>query len=287
MMKDSWIDEDGRWVHKFRQSWLNTFAKCPEQARALRAGEITSDRTTDSMILGTAVHAAIEHTLLGGDADDYADVIEHTLDVQMLNGGWQKTKFDYRQIIDNAGRAFRLWHGDIAPHVDPIEVEATFTHTLVDDEQRKIILTGTIDCLDKGGVVWDWKTAGRAYEAWEYQRWAIQPTVYSTAFGTDLFRYGVLVYNAGETQIVDVWRNEGHTQWLQAQCNQIASLIEQDLSMWPLNDQGWWCAETWCPKFAECKGAVMSPEWKQSAVKVLSRESVATSSGTAAEGNQQ
>jgi hypothetical protein len=281
---DSYIGPDGRWIHKFRQSWLNTFAKCPEQARALRAGEISSDRTTDSMILGTAVHAAIEHVLLGGDPDDHLDIIEHTLDVQTLNGGWLRTKFDHPQILGNAAKAFRLWCDGIAEHVDAIEVESTFSHTLHEDEHRTIVLSGTIDCLDKQGVVWDWKTAGRAYEPWEYQRWAIQPTVYTLAFGADLFRYGVMVYERTETQIVDVWRTQGHHDWLRAQCVTIAGLIESDVPHWPLNDQGWWCAEQWCPKFDQCKGGHVPVEWKQSASKVLSRETVATNSGQAAGG---
>ena len=121
--------------------------------------------------------------------------------------------------------------------------------------QADVELTGTIDCVDEGGFVWDWKTAARSYAAtaWEYQRWAIQPTVYCFATDLNLFQYGVLVHN-GDAEIVTVERDVPHFQFLAHQIDRIVDLIEADLPHWPLNDQGWWCSERWCAAWADCKG---------------------------------
>lgn len=250
---------DIRMTYRFRQSWLNTFAHCPEQARRERNGEL--DRTeTDSMVLGTAVHAAIEYVLdseLHGQplhADDPYDVIDHTL---VLHAGWEKTRFTPENVRAYAHAAYDKWDAHIRPQVRPLAVEHNFTvpfpHTKADVE-----LTGTIDCIDENGFVWDWKTASRSYAqtAWEYQRWAIQPTVY--CFATDLtdFRYGVMVHG-GEAETVEVQRTETHFRFLAHQIDRIVDLIEADLPHWPLNDQGWWCSERWCGAWADCKGKAL------------------------------
>jgi hypothetical protein len=242
-------------TYRFRQSWLNGFAHCPEQARRELMGEV--ERTeTDSMVLGTAVHAAIEYKLdhlLHGEmvhSEPY-DIIAHTL--QELDG-WKKTRYTPERVRELADEAYAKWERDILPQVRPAQVEYTFevpfTHTSAD-----VVLTGTIDCVDEGGFVWDWKTAARPYSssAWEYQRWAIQPTVYCYAMDLTDFRYAVLVHG-GDAEVLPIVRDDGHFQFLGHQIDRIVDLIEADLPHWPLNDQGWWCSERWCAAWADCKG---------------------------------
>ena len=48
--------------HRFRQSWLNNFLACPEQARTLR-NKTATDGAGSKMVRGTAVQAAIETAL--------------------------------------------------------------------------------------------------------------------------------------------------------------------------------------------------------------------------------
>ena len=44
---------------KLRQSWINTFLRCPEQARQERLGLVKQKETSD-LLRGNAVHYAIE-----------------------------------------------------------------------------------------------------------------------------------------------------------------------------------------------------------------------------------
>lgn len=264
---------DGKYEHRFRQSDLNTFMHCPEQ---LRDRWMRSERepSTDSQVLGSACHAGIEFELSnggpvplgGGMSWDGHDVIEQYLN-EAQQEGWTYTKFSIQQVYDRAHYAFQLWCDQIAPLIDPIEVEHTFTRLAWEDTERRIYWTGTYDCLDKQGVVWDWKTATRDYDAWEYQRWAIQPTVYTHATGSDLFSYGVMNHDKGNVQVIPIWRSDAHHAWLCAQSVGLARLIEAGLERWPMNDQGWWCSEQWCPNWQACKGAYMPDDWKLSFAK--------------------
>mgnify|MGYP003347482603 FL=1 len=51
-----------KFVHSFRQSWLNTAATCPERARRELTDSIPRQET-DAAAVGTAVHAGIEEFL--------------------------------------------------------------------------------------------------------------------------------------------------------------------------------------------------------------------------------
>lgn len=278
--------ENGRWVHRFRQSWLSTLQMCPEQARAAYYDELPERPHTDSTALGTAVHAAIETALEDDlDADDAAFVAHIELDglgdfeagCGRFDGtpAWVETKYTVAKVYELADQAVRAWDRDIRPHVDSAQTEHTFDVPLYRDAEREIRLTGTIDCVDQNYEVWDWKTAARKYDAWEKQRWAVQPTVYAYAVQAEhdqffaesnyvladtIFRYGVMVHD-GTTQIIPVRRGHGHVQFLREQCLTAALLIESGASRWPLNDSGWWCHSTWCPKFDDCKGLSMPSDW--------------------------
>lgn len=258
-------------IHKFRQSWLNDVIKCPEQARMKRMGELDHlpSVQSDSMSLGTATHAGIEEWLkvkresrMAEKDFDYAtlrnqceDVIIATLDTFLAEGGWTETySTRVEKVFDGAIGCFDVWLRDIEPHVEPQQIEAGFEILFHEDDVREIWLTGTADCVDVDGVVWDWKTSGREYTPWEMQRWAIQPSVYCHAFGADEFKYGLMVRDTQRSQILSVRRSEGTAAWLRAQCENLASLIESNADTWPLNDAGWWCSPKWCPAWAECKG---------------------------------
>ena len=265
---------DGRWEHRFRQSWLNTLSHCPEQARAQWLGEFDEDEHTDSTALGTAVHAGIEVCLQEQadgqgplDVDDCVEVARMELE---RIGEWKYTKYPYKRVPELAEKLVTTWYDHVRPHVRPSLVEHHFSHALHEDTKRVILVSGTIDCVDDDLLVWDWKTGSRPYEPWEYQRWAVQPTAYTWAIAQEFeavdrrgpwwFRYAILRTD-GEVQYLKVRRGEPHVEWLRKQALAAAELIEQGLDAWPLNDAGWWCSDKWCPKFAECKGAVMAEDW--------------------------
>ena len=59
-----------------RQSWINNFIRCPEQARQERLELVTQKETSD-LLRGNAVHAAIEHAgLLRMGGQDHVDLVE-------------------------------------------------------------------------------------------------------------------------------------------------------------------------------------------------------------------
>lgn len=260
--------DNGRWEHNFSQSFIGTFQKCPEQARASYFHELPRTET-DSTALGTAVHAGIEYALYekrderDPDFDDARDVLVNELD---QIGEWKYTKLSRENVYATAAFLLHTWFKDVLPEVEPALIEHPFREFLYADEHREINVVGTMDCIDDDGRVWDWKTASRPYEKWEKDRWAVQPTVYSLAMcDAEMapFRYCVLCYD-GSVQIMDIHRDFTHVDWLREQCSQIAWMIENEVNPWPYNDSGWWCGPRWCGLFSECKGKFIKDAWTTS-----------------------
>jgi hypothetical protein len=267
------------WHHTFRQSFLGTVQKCPEMARSEYFGEVVQEmEDTDTQARGTAVHAGIEYALAEKrDAEvpsmvEVIDVGHHELE---LLWPWREEKYKRRTIEQQLDRMLTTWYKGVLPHVHPAVLEHTFKYQFHADAARLIDMSGTIDCVDVDGLVWDWKTSSREYEPWEYQRWAVQPTVYTWAqwhhdhsdeartMDERHFRYVVLLEGGG-LQYLDVTRQHEHVEWLTAQCVQVAQMIETNPGgPWPLLDGGWWCSQKWCPKFDQCKGLAMHDHWQQ------------------------
>jgi hypothetical protein len=250
-------------TYTFRQSWLGTFFRCPEQAR-VEMFEGAKREETDSTAKGTSVHAAIEYALEEGDPTGEIghDIIDRKLaELQP----WKYTKYGVERVHKLAHAAYDNWRELIAPEVEPLHVEWGF-EVEFPYCKHDVILQGTSDCIDRRGLVWDWKTAGKPYERWEYQRWAVQPTVYTYAATAELgatfdeFHYGIML-DSGDVQLMSVTRGPEHYEWLGRQIDRICDLIEADLPHWPLNDTGWHCSPRWCGNWDNCKGALFNEDW--------------------------
>jgi PD-(D/E)XK nuclease superfamily len=268
----SFCDKKERlWHHTFSQTVLSGLQMCPESTRAKYFKEVESE-DTDSTARGTAVHAGIEYALhekLAGSPIDLQSMVEvarHELDVI---GDWRYTRISRANVYATVEPMLAGWLEQIEPEVVPMFIEHSFNVPLYEDRWREIRLTGMIDCVDQGYVVWDWKTASRPYEPWEKQRWSIQATTYCEAIdqrfdgmAPGAFAFGIM-FDDGSTQRIDVTRNQGHVDWLIQQALVLAKLIETNpKGPWVLNDGGWWCSPTWCPTFAagRCKGAHIHDE---------------------------
>lgn len=249
----------------FHQSWLQTFAHCPEQARDLY-GKPHSDDHTDSTALGTAVHAAIEWALTEKiESNGYCPDVYEMQDValhELSTMTWTYTKYRPSKVQELVAAACETWSREIEPMVDPIGCEVKFRKLLHECDEYTIHLEGSMDCVAEDGV-WDWKTAGRPYEEWEYQRWAVQPSAYCFAADVSEFTYGVMIHGKG-AQVFPVWRTAEHTNWLIEQAKVAVSYLRADMPRWQLNDSGWWCSDKWCPLFAECKGSHVPADWQDS-----------------------
>lgn len=270
---------DGRRRYRMRQSWLKTLGMCGERSRLEWVGEMPREES-DGTIGGTAVHAGIEDSLRviidGGDPppvqfglDAYdrafdlelANAEEHGVPVRWHKGQETTTRRKY-------ARCFEVWHEKVLPRLDPIAVEIDFGPLVFHEDDRRVIeINGQIDYLDRRGLM-DWKTSGRAYEAWEKRRFDLQSTLYGfAAQALDLippgpfeFTFGVLIPRAQSAvvQKVVVERDESHFAWLRLQALAACELIDAELPVWPLNDDGWHCSPKWCGNWSKCKGAALS-----------------------------
>lgn len=244
---------------------------CPEQVRRLML-EPELDYETDAAAVGTAVHAGIEVAI-----GEWQRSGEHLEVDWMINSAllqWESSiqdglvwvKYDEKQAERLVVEACKKWHGEIYPTIKPAHTELTFKGIkLYEDDEREILLNGTIDYVDAKGWIGDWKTAGRKYEAWEKERWNIQSTTY--LFAADQlgllperdgwnFVFIVMIHGKPEIQRVRVRRTRAHFDWLRQQALQFAQQIEQGLDRtWQLRDSGWWCGPRWCPVWDNCKGA--------------------------------
>ena len=271
----------------FRQSWLDSFLRCPHRARL----EVTNPEqgTSDSALLGTGAHAGCEAILLGGDTHDAYKNIDRVVEEELKEGvNWthQSSEFPQNvgQLIYQARKCFDAWLAEIYPVCvsegwlgetpeQKFEVPLFRLH-----DGRQVCITGTADLPTGKNVVVDWKTSKRPYKQWEKQRHAIQPTIYTWAaieggFGTDHFSwpvqfvYGVMIRPVGNldgqyrTELVPVSRGEAHARWAM---EQIHAALNMALKMgfdepWPMiTDNNFLCSQKWCPNYDRCRGRFLS-----------------------------
>lgn len=257
-------------VHQIRQSTIKTLDMCSERARSELAGEMP-EQETDAACAGTAVHAGIEASLdsvlHSGEPLSLAttnEVAQWEFSGLMTAPSFTWVKYDEAKCRDGIYNCIATWYNDVLPGLKPKAVEQHFSGlTIHEDDKRVINLSGTVDLVDESGVTIDWKTASREYKRWEKQRWDIQATQYTWAMkelglispvGPWDFEFVVMTLDGG-LQRVPITRHEGDHEWLKKRCIAMAELIEADLSIWPLNDNGWWCSSKWCGKWDQCKGA--------------------------------
>lgn len=272
----SFLREDGRWEHKFRQSWFKTLAHCPEQARADRAGELPAQES-DAACLGTSVHDSIEMCLQDVMAygapmslDDMKSVSQEAFGGYMQLPGFSFVKSTEATSRKHIDMCLEAWYTYVLPDLQPLAVEIPFNLVLFEDDKRVVRVKGTIDCLDVRGPI-DWKTAGDAYsrDAWKYERYDVQSTIYTFALRelnmleeaeSYPFEFSVMVkgkVGVASIDTVRVMRNERHWSWLRNKALGAALMVESQMSQWPLGDDDWWCSDKWCPKFASCKGLLL------------------------------
>ena len=199
----SYQEPGGRWVHHFRQSFINDFRHCPEQARQKSQG-LVPDSTSDSALVGTLAHAAIECFLLDRMEQDEADILIESYAEEIWPEDLEPTHVANRatgEIL--ALDCFHRWHEYIWPIVregtwDTEDVEWQFEFLVYEDEHRAIYIQGTAD-LAGNPDIYDWKTGMRNYgykkddqttierkAVWQNQRYDAQPSMYSMAKALEL-----------------------------------------------------------------------------------------------------
>lgn len=263
--------DDGRWFHSFRQSWVNTWLTCPEQARHVLHGTYPVDES-EAAAKGTAVHAGIErHLTTMAPLSDCLDVAVTTF--REIAAGehfrWVKVKTEATALKHIAG-GLNSWWRFVRPSLGAtIWCEHSFRFILCEDEARVIEIAGTVDYADVAGLS-DWKLSGNAdkygRDSWKLKRWAVQPTFYvAAAYEAELFPHDgevpftfvALDQQGGRPQLAPANRTPQHIHWLKVQLRSIARQIERqvDEQPWPLNDQHPLCSADWCLVYDTCKGS--------------------------------
>lgn len=285
------LGDDGRYIHTFRQSWLNTYMDCPERARREAYG-LTVRTENDAACVGTAFHAAVETAVndLGHNGLRYGPeymVMEFDYQWDLLQTELEAAGTPIQWVKRNERQARRYGHRMAErfatytlPILDPWATEVSFGPIVIhQDEQRIIQITGSADYIDKQLGIIDWKSAGREYVAWEKRRWAIQPTFYVLGMNHrwhqgmvspydgslydgphDTFTYAVYPdrLNPPEPQMLALQRPAKWNHWLVDQLQPIAEQLEATeakfLTVWPKRDQHALCSAKWCPAWEDCKG---------------------------------
>lgn len=255
-----------------RQSWLNDAVTCGERSRL---GMVKPEMRTgsDATIMGTAVHYAIELVLTGTIATyEMEDAAIAQFKELKATEQWQPTNIDsdkYEVYIRSMCQSFL---DGIFPEVElggtcEMRFQYPMGFTAYD---WAVWAEGTMDYVSPSGVVWDWKTASRAYNAKEKQSQSIQASVYAGAVHhlglSDLpvdFRYGVMIrQEKPRSQIVRLSRGSSHLRWLEHTIKPVLStglLVGVDNS-WPMNDSSNLCSEKWCSYWSICKGAFLTEQ---------------------------
>ncbi len=258
-----------------RQSTLKSWLMCPRQFWHKTYTDVT-DPTSDAALIGTSMHAGIEHVLHGGTVDLAHKLAQETLDLEW--DGCRKVTYKSHDVASSwVTKLLDQWLEHVypvvpAPMIDPntglpmIEWPFKVSGGYINDGTVKILLSGTADYVDENGVVWDWKSAGRKYEQWEVDRWHVQPSVYTyaatMALGREItdFQYGVMIRgNSAEGQIVQTSRTSLDHSWMLTQARSLAAQVvanATNMELWMPNDQGWWCSPKWCPVWTSCKGSL-------------------------------
>lgn len=265
--------EDDLRVVTFRQSWTDTAQMCLDRAR--RDGHRDRSLDTEATALGTSLHAGMA-AALAGELDNPKGILD--LAVETFDG-IEKTYVDDDR--DGCIRWLKQWTGMLREVPDFMEayrasdamIETTFDIRVdVRQEEGESSLaqswtemrwSGTWDLLLPHKHMKDWKTAGRAYQAWERQRWAVQPTFYTEAARQmgllpeeSEFRYVVFQKRKDKpVQVVPVYRTVAFTDHMVATLWRIVDLHDAlPNGPWPINDQHALCSEKFCPYWGECKG---------------------------------
>lgn len=264
-------ESDANGIIYVRQSWLGDMMTCPERARFKLVMPDMSG-PSDATIMGTAVHHGIETYLNGGcDEGSIADVA-YAKFLELQQTPYKETNLDPAKYEIHIRSMCQSWIEGILPHVEPGgETEYRFrVPTGIWVDNWSVWLEGTMDYVSPSGVVWDWKTASRAYNAREKQSTSLQATVYSVAmerlgkatFPTT-FNFGVMIrQEKPKSQIVTVERNLAHRNWLM---KHIRGAVTMGLRLgikdvnWTMNESSNLCSEKWCSYWSVCKGAYLSP----------------------------
>lgn len=254
-----------------RQSWLGDLMTCPERAR-FKLTHPHMSGPSDATIMGTAVHYGIEQVLNNWcDTASIGDVSMAHFE-RLRQEPYKETNLNPDKYETHIRSMCDAFVDGILPYVElGGETEYKFavpTGLMVDD--WTVWIEGTMDYITPNGVMWDWKTASRAYNAREKQSTSLQATVYAMAMNQlglaeypAEFNFGVMIrQDKPKSQIVRVTRNASHANWAKRHMKVAVEMaLRQGIkdTNWVMNESSNLCSERWCSYWSICKGGYLSP----------------------------
>ena len=131
---------------RLRQSWINTFLRCPEQARQDRLGLVSQKETTD-FLRGNAVHGAIEYAgrmIMAGlprpSLDEVLEVAEEF--IATYSSEVEVWRQEYEEVVDVVRANLAVWYEELFPSLDPEGVEVPFEREIGRRDNVRLVLTG-------------------------------------------------------------------------------------------------------------------------------------------------
>lgn len=183
-----------RQLRSISPTQLRTYDTCPLQYRMRYVDRVP---TTDSpaSLVGQAVHAALERNFLEKrrsgydlDADEAAEIYGDVWDARLPPGTASGPLADeFEEAYASGQSVLNLYLTDVAPRVIPHLVEHRFRF---DIPGVQVQLVGTVDLIDRNGVVIDHKTSWRAYPE-SYPDRDLQLQCYAIGYG--VFRAGTRI----------------------------------------------------------------------------------------------
>jgi PD-(D/E)XK nuclease superfamily len=251
------------YMTEFSPSWIKSMRMCPERQRQNTLARMRNEPelTTDSTIMGSATHKAMEMYLNGASKDDATEGALLCLKDLAEQGLVQLHRTTSPEAMVRTLRFFLndLWSVLDHSEFNDIRVEESFKF-----EYGGLIFRGTADVVDvSNNRTWDLKTGVFKKELlWQSQRFDPQPTIYCYHWGTPNFRYAYLGGIAKEVRYdyVDVIRTG--TGWMDMLVDEVNSWRQATDNFnintpWPLSPGDWWCANSWCQNYDNCMGKHM------------------------------
>ena len=180
-----------RQLRSISPTQLRTYDTCPLQYRMRYLDRVP---TTDSpaSLVGQAVHAALERNFLEKrhsgydlDVDEASEIYDDVWASRLPPGAASGASADDFEEAYASGQAvLELYLTEVAPRVIPHLIEHRFRF---DIPGVQVQLVGTVDLIDRNGVVIDHKTSWRAYPE-SYPDQDLQLQCYAIGYG--VFRAG-------------------------------------------------------------------------------------------------
>ena len=158
----------------------------------MRYVERAPTRDSPASLVGQAVHAALERNFIAKRRDGYdldleeaADVFDDVWDARLPPGAASGPSADeFEEAYASGQSVLELYLTEVAPSVIPHLIEHRFRF---DIPGVQVQLVGTVDLIDRNGVVIDHKTSWRAYPE-SYPDQDLQLQCYAIGYG--VFRAG-------------------------------------------------------------------------------------------------